>query len=46
MKECGVFGISSDEHLNCALNNRSEWVHRGEEIVSDLTVIEKFSNQA
>lgn len=34
LKECGVFGVSSDEYLNYALENRKEWAVRGEEIVS------------
>ncbi|CAB9517624.1 Receptor-type guanylate cyclase gcy [Seminavis robusta] len=37
LKECGVFGVSSDEYLNYALQNRQEWEHRGEEIVSNWT---------
>lgn len=34
LKECGVFGVSSDEYLNYALANRREWEAKGEEIVS------------
>ena len=34
LKECGVFGVSSDEYLNYALQNRAEWETRGEEIVT------------
>lgn len=40
LKECGVFGVSSDEYLNYAVSNRKEWELRGEEIVA--TMIEKF----
>jgi 3'5'-cyclic nucleotide phosphodiesterase/Adenylate and Guanylate cyclase catalytic domain len=36
LKECGVFGVSSDEFLNYAEQNRCEWAERGQEIVSDL----------
>jgi 3'5'-cyclic nucleotide phosphodiesterase len=36
LKECGVFGVSSDEFLNYAEQNRSEWAERGQEIVSNL----------
>lgn len=36
LKECGVFGVSSDEYLQYALQNRLEWEERGEEIVADL----------
>ena len=33
LKECGVFGAASDECLNYASANRSEWAARGEEMV-------------
>lgn len=33
LKECNVFGVSSDEYLGYALKNRAEWEERGEEIV-------------
>ena len=33
LKECGVFGVSSDEYLNYAQANRDEWEQKGEEIV-------------
>ena len=36
LKECGVFGVSSDEYLNYALQNRAEWEERGEAIVRAL----------
>jgi 3'5'-cyclic nucleotide phosphodiesterase len=32
LKDCGVFGVSSDEFLNYATANRREWEARGEEI--------------
>lgn len=28
LKECGVFGVSSDEYLNYALENRREWANK------------------
>jgi class 3 adenylate cyclase len=34
LKECGVFGVSSDEYLNYALENRREWASKGEEVVA------------
>ena len=34
LKECGVFGVSSDEYLNYALENRREWANKGEEVVA------------
>ena len=36
LKDCGVFGVSSDEYLNYAMKNRAEWERRGEEIVSEM----------
>jgi hypothetical protein len=33
LKECGVFGVSSDEYLNYAEANRREWAKKGKEIV-------------
>ena len=33
LKECGVFGVASDEYLNYALANRREWKLKGKEIV-------------
>uniref|UniRef100_A0A7S3L1G7 Phosphodiesterase n=1 Tax=Amphora coffeiformis TaxID=265554 RepID=A0A7S3L1G7_9STRA len=36
LKECGVFGVSSDEYLNYAVHNREEWSARGMEIVAEM----------
>lgn len=36
LKECGVFGVSSDEYLNFALTNRKEWEMQGESVVEKL----------
>jgi 3'5'-cyclic nucleotide phosphodiesterase len=36
LKECGVFGVSSDEYLNYALRNRQEWEENGESIVASM----------
>jgi hypothetical protein len=36
LKDCGVFGVSSDEYLNYAMKNRQEWESRGEEVVSEM----------
>jgi 3'5'-cyclic nucleotide phosphodiesterase len=33
LKECGVFGVASDEYLNYALQNRTEWESKGREVV-------------
>jgi len=43
LKECGVFGVSSDEYLSYAEQNRKEWEQRGEEIVQDM--IQKVEEQ-
>ncbi|CAB9512393.1 cyclase soluble subunit alpha-3 [Seminavis robusta] len=36
LKECGVFGVSSDEYLNYAMMNRREWEAKGEHAVAEL----------
>ena len=36
LKECGVFGVSSDEYLNYAIQNRDEWEACGEKVVADM----------
>jgi hypothetical protein len=33
LKECGVFGASSDEYLNYAQQNRAEWEAKGKNLV-------------
>ena len=33
LAECGVFGVSSDEYLNYAEENRKEWAQKGKAIV-------------
>lgn len=33
LETCGIFGVSSDEYLQYATNNRTEWVEKGEAIV-------------
>jgi hypothetical protein len=37
LKECGVFGVSSHEYLNYALNNRKEWESTGTDIVAEMS---------
>ena len=34
LKDCGVFGVSSDEYYNYAMSNREQWECFGEEIVA------------
>jgi len=36
LKECNIFGVSSDECLNYALRNRAEWADRGKQIVEEM----------
>ena len=36
LKECIVFGVSSDEYLNYAVLNRAEWEERGQDIIKGL----------
>jgi class 3 adenylate cyclase len=43
LKDCGVFGVSSDEYLNYACNNRKEWEKKGEAIVERF--LEKYRNK-
>merc|ERR1712232_661539 len=34
LSECGVFGVSSDEYLNYATMNRTEWEKKGRDVVA------------
>ena len=36
LKECGVFGVSSDEYLQYAQNNRKEWADKGHQVVEEM----------
>ena len=36
LKDCGVFGVSSEECLNYAVNNRREWESKGQMITTEL----------
>jgi hypothetical protein len=36
LEECGVFGVTSDECLNYALENRKEWEMKGDQIVKEM----------
>lgn len=42
LKECGVYGVSSDEYLNYALANFLEWESRGQEVVEQMLGCEAF----
>jgi 3'5'-cyclic nucleotide phosphodiesterase len=37
LRECGVFGVSCDEFLDYAMDNRLEWETKGREIVRNAT---------
>jgi 3'5'-cyclic nucleotide phosphodiesterase len=36
LKDCGVFGVSSEEYLNYAVKNRDQWESQGREIVGEM----------
>jgi hypothetical protein len=36
LKDCQVFGVSSDEYLNYALSNRLEWEEKGKSVVAKV----------
>ena len=36
LKDCGVFGVSSDEYLNYAQQNRREWELNGKKVVEGM----------
>jgi hypothetical protein len=38
LKSCGVFGVSSDEYLTYARQNRAEWEEKGEDLVKKLVL--------
>jgi hypothetical protein len=38
LKDCGVFGVSSEEYLQYAMDNRNEWERKGQEVVEELVV--------
>lgn len=45
LKDCGVFGVSSDEYLTYAQQNRKEWENKGQEVVAEMVaqMEEKYS---
>jgi 3'5'-cyclic nucleotide phosphodiesterase len=42
LRDCGVFGVSSDEYMNYAMKNREEWEAKGQEVVAFM--VEKLSH--
>jgi len=45
LKECQVFGVTSDEFLNYAMANRSEWEKKGEEVVAGYMAMYETSTE-
>ena len=43
LKDCGVFGVSSDECLNYAIENRKMWKIHGEKIVEEMKSTDYFA---
>ena len=44
LKGCGVLGVSSDEYLNYAKNNRNEWMAKGHVVVAEM--VQKYRAQS
>jgi len=38
LKDCNVFGVSSDECLNYAIKNRAEWENHGQDLLAEMVV--------
>lgn len=45
LAECGVFGVSSDEYLNYAQENRKEWAQKGKDIVASMALKYKGTSE-
>ena len=47
LKECGVFGVYSEDYLSNAQRNRTEWELKGRDIVAEmlLEVQQKYQRQ-
>jgi hypothetical protein len=45
LRECGVFGVSCDEFLDYAMDNRLEWETKGREIVRNATEALKLRHE-
>ncbi len=43
LEECNVFGVSCDEYLTYAMQNRHEWELKGEDIVNDMVCSHRCS---
>ena len=43
LKDCGAFGVSGDEYLNYATENRKEWEAKGQAVVAEM--VEKYCSK-
>merc|ERR1712232_1406049 len=43
LKNCGVFGVASDEYLNYGMENRREWEEKGRNFVAAL--VDRYMNE-
>jgi hypothetical protein len=41
LKDCGVFGVSSDEYLQYAQQNRKEWELKGRQVTAEMAEVAK-----
>jgi hypothetical protein len=48
LRDCGVFGVSSDEYLNYAERNRDEWESKGQKMVAAMVekIVAKHGSSA
>jgi hypothetical protein len=44
LKDCGVFGVSSDEYLYYTLENQREWACKGEARVERIMEKSRYNN--
>ena len=43
LKECGVFGVSSEEYLGFAIENRNEWERKGRQVSEEMIAKYRFA---
>jgi hypothetical protein len=44
LRDCGAFGVHSNEFLECAMMNRTEWFNKGEVYVSEMATSASNAN--
>jgi hypothetical protein len=44
LKDCGVFGVASDEYLDYATANRTEWEIKGKQVVREYLKVYQKDN--